>query len=258
MIAAILPRLSAGPGTEQGRADPQQIGTLGNGRFQITGHAHGQGIQLIPIAAELFIKLAQHAKGFALRRKTFPWSRQAHQTPQAQARQSGNHCGQLRYGLGRTPRLLGFPIHIDLETNLQWRQGFRALAAEPAGDLDPVHRLHPVELLRHRPGRVGLQGTDEMPARRRIEVGEFADLGFGLGQVILTEGTLAEFLEGADPGRGVGLGNRQDLDLSGIPVRGPCRFMHPAANRVQTGSRAVLVCDGHWFGAIFGRNRGGP
>ena len=103
--------------------------------------------------------------GMAIRpRSTHPLARQRGH----RLRQRGGLCGQHA-------ALAGLAADIDLQAQLQRRQPRRPLLGQALRDLQPVHRVHPVEGLGHRPasccsaaarsGAIRCPGADR-PARR--------------------------------------------------------------------------------------------
>ena len=93
-------------------------------------------------------------------------ARHAHEAAEAQAGQrrdvprEGERLAGLDAPLGR---LLA---DVDLDAHVEGRLARRAVPREDLGELRAVDAVHPVEMLRHVPRLVALQGADEMPGGR--------------------------------------------------------------------------------------------
>jgi hypothetical protein len=49
MVIAVFPKKRSGSVAKEGRADSDMCCAGSNGVFHITGHAHGQGVPLLPL-----------------------------------------------------------------------------------------------------------------------------------------------------------------------------------------------------------------
>jgi hypothetical protein len=49
MVITVFPKKRSGPATKEGGTDPDVCRSGSNGVFHIAGHAHGQGIPLLPL-----------------------------------------------------------------------------------------------------------------------------------------------------------------------------------------------------------------
>jgi len=93
----------------------------------------------------------------------------------------------------------GFLVDVDLQADIQGRQGFRPLRAQSLGDFSPVHAVDPGKMLGDAPGLVGLNRADEMPLQ--FQRRQFSPLSQGFLQIVFPEAGLARCRHGGD-GRG--------------------------------------------------------
>jgi hypothetical protein len=156
-------------------------------------------------------------------------------------------AGQRRHGLchgkhfieiGQEAMFAGLAADVDLKTDLQRRQGVRALGRQALGDLQAIDAVYPVELFGHGARLVALQGADEMPADwvgARAQAGQRVDLGDAFLHVVFAEEALPCGMCGA---YGIGverLGNGQQCDTRSI-ARSQCASRcDPLTHGLQVG-----------------------
>ena len=156
----------------------------------------------------------------------------AHDAPQPQPGQRGDHRRQ-RQRLVRSHAGLGrFPADVDLDADRQRRPVRGTRRGERAGDLLAVHRLHPVEALGGELRLVALQGTDQVPFDVR-EAGQRFDLRDRLLHVILAEAALSGRPGRRDRRRGESLADREQRDRRRIAPGRPRRGIDALAGCLQ-------------------------
>ena len=178
----LLCGLAVVAGAEQGRTDADPGGTFGYGRFEIVAHAPWTGC---PVAGPVSVQAAGGGRRRRAARPGPPWVR-----GWPSARAGAGSAGSRPPPPGpAAPRgaagLARLAADVHLQADVQRREAGRALRREAFGDLQAVHRVHPVEVLGDGLGLVRLDGADEMPGQ--WQVGEFLLLGQGLLQVVLAE-----------------------------------------------------------------------
>jgi len=146
----------------------------------------------------------------------------AHDAAQDQAGQPCHGLGQRRGLVRAHARLGGAAVHVHLYAHHERRQVRGALLGQPLRDLEPVHRLRPVEMLGHQPRLVALYRADAMPLQRErgrqgAQRGHFLH---GLLDVVLAEGALPRQGRGVHGLGAEGLGHRQQRHGPGRPARG--------------------------------------
>ena len=113
------------------------------------------------------------------------------------------------------------------------------MAGEAAGDLEAVHRMHPVEVPGDQGGLVGLNPADEVPAQRQAS--QRLGLGGGLLGVVLAEVELPGVVRFGNGGGGLGLGNGDQGDaLRGASV-GAGGAGDALAHRAEVAGNAVMA-----------------
>ena len=106
-----------------------------------------------------------------------------------------HRSGQFRQFTRFHAGLAVFTGDIHLQAHLQVGQLRRALCAEALGDFQPVHTVHPVEMLGDGACLVGLDRPDEVPAK--AEIRQRLNFGQPFLQVILAEITQPQRSRGA-------------------------------------------------------------
>jgi hypothetical protein len=87
----------------------------------------------------------------------------------------------------RQPTLAGLAADVDLQADVQRGQLRRALVRQALCDLQPVHRVHPVEGLGHYARLVALQRADEVPGDVTAQVGQLGHFVERFLHVVLAE-----------------------------------------------------------------------
>ena len=103
------------------------------------------------------------AEGLALLLRIGSGGRQGHQSAQGDVGDLGNLLRQLRQFCKGDARLALFAAAVDLNAEVEWFPLCWALLTQTASDLQSIHTMYPVEVLRNGAGPVGLDGTDKVP-----------------------------------------------------------------------------------------------
>ena len=86
----------------------------------------------------------------------------------------------------------------------------RALFTQTLGDLEPIHRVHPVKMFGHQSTLVALDRTDAVPHQgQRAQLGDFLHRFL---DVVFTKPGLSGGIRGPDGIGTKGFGNRQKCD----------------------------------------------
>ncbi len=202
---------------EDGGADAHVGGAGHYGLLVIVAHPHGQGVPATGGEGRQCGEQLCHAcEAFS---RIGVWVENGHEAAHADPFKTIELL-QQSCGRGRVhARLAGIGVYVHLETDLQ-RFAVRALLVQPPRDLESVHGVNPVEVLGHLAGLVRLQRANEVPRQRQLR--ELGDLRQRFLKIV--------FAKVAQPGTvglfdGVGrlpLGDRNQADVAGIPVSGPC------------------------------------
>lgn len=167
-------------------------------------------LYLLIVLLRFILQLAQAGEGGVLGGDVLGGFGDRHQAAQAQVGQFRHGGGQGRQFLRSATGLARLAADVHLQADVQRWQRRRALGGEALGDLQPIHRVHPVEMFGNGFGLVGLDRTDEMPGQ--VQVAQFGLLGQGFLQVVLAEIGHAAGEGLADGGGRFGLAHGQQAD----------------------------------------------
>ena len=118
------------------------------------------------LLADRLEQAAQRAMRHPLRLEAVGGLRDRHQPAQAEPRQLRDRGGERRRVGRRHAALSRLAADVDLNAHLQRRQVRRPLLGEALGDLQPIDRMDPVEMLGGEARLVALQRADQVPLER--------------------------------------------------------------------------------------------
>ena len=201
--------------------------------FEIVGHAHRQRVQrrcrrrpgdpAAPAARET-VPAAAPDRRWAAESSSSP--RSARPGNAATARASASTSA------GGAPLLLSSPLEVDLQADLQRRQGGGTGLAQALRDLEPIDAVHPVESAR-RCRRVLLLWIGPMKCHSMARSSRLLHLVERLLDIVLAEGALPGRPGRAQGRRGEGLAHRDQAHGRGIAAGRPRRGLDAGEDCLQ-------------------------
>lgn len=203
---------------EDTRPDPNPRGPFGDGRGQVCGGTHGQGIEPQSLAAQDISQGCQLLELAPLRFEALYRLRQTHESAQAQARQ-GRYAQREFKQLGRVhATLAALAAGIHLQADIERRQVCGTLPGQAFSDPQSIQGMHPIEMGRHFRRLIALQRPDEMPDQRQVTKGLLFQQS--LLDIVLAEIDLTQYRQRTHLFRRSELAHGQQAHARRIPTTG--------------------------------------
>ena len=168
-------RLSVRARAEDRGADAHHRRAFGDRRFEVVAHADRQRVERQAVAAQPSKQRAQRADAARAALEVAARGSGIAISPRRRSRGSAATArASAGASAGATPLLVASPLMLTCRQTCSGAQAPGRCAAQALGDLQPIDRMDPVEVLGDDARLVALQRADQVPLGRGAQVGSAA------------------------------------------------------------------------------------